>query len=196
MKYMYYTRKQFKHKILARAFTLIELLVVVSIIGVLSTVILAALQAARNKANDAKRFSDLRQMEKALDTYYADNGKYPGSSDANCNGTGSTKYCTACSGTSVSGIFYTDTTALSALVPNYIPSIPNGPQANGNASGGVADCYAYATNSSGSDYNFGDFYPSSNGATGKSPSASGSTGSFYNSFRSDWAVWSSGGSSF
>lgn len=58
-------------------FTLIELLVAVSIIGVLSTLVLANFNAARERARDAQRKSDLRQVQNALRTYYNDIGVYP-----------------------------------------------------------------------------------------------------------------------
>lgn len=57
-------------------FTLIELLVVIAIIGILSTVILAGLNNARFKSNDAKIKSQLTSMRSALQLYYADNGDY------------------------------------------------------------------------------------------------------------------------
>lgn len=61
-----------------RGFTLIELLVVISIIGLLSTIILASVVQARARARDAKRIQDLQQLQKALELYYAGSqGKYP-----------------------------------------------------------------------------------------------------------------------
>jgi prepilin-type N-terminal cleavage/methylation domain-containing protein len=60
-----------------RGFTMIELLVVIAIIGLLSAVVLTALDEARKRARDATRLSDLRQMQTALALYYNENGEYP-----------------------------------------------------------------------------------------------------------------------
>jgi len=59
-----------------KGFTLIELLVVVAIIGVLATMVLGAVGKARASARDAKRISDIRQIERALEMNYTDFGSY------------------------------------------------------------------------------------------------------------------------
>lgn len=58
------------------------MLVVIAVIGILATGIVAAINpmAQIQKANDAKRKSDLNQIQKALETYYNDYGYYPASS--------------------------------------------------------------------------------------------------------------------
>lgn len=65
-----------------RGFTLIELLVVIAVIGLLATLTVVAFGNARKKARDAKRKTDIVQIQKALDLYYADKGEYPPSADA------------------------------------------------------------------------------------------------------------------
>ncbi|PIR76598.1 MAG: hypothetical protein COU32_01330 [Candidatus Magasanikbacteria bacterium CG10_big_fil_rev_8_21_14_0_10_42_10] len=74
-----------------KGFTLIELLVVIAIIGLLSTLAVVALGSAREKANDAKRLSDLKQVQTALELYYTDNNLYP-STTASGVTLGSTSY--------------------------------------------------------------------------------------------------------
>lgn len=85
-------------------FTLIELLVVIAIIGILSAVVLASLNSARVKGNDARRYSDLNSLQLALELYYSTAGAYPAHS----------------SDTSV-------TNSLSPLVSTYIPVLPHDP---------------------------------------------------------------------
>ncbi len=67
-----------KNTKLARGFTLIELLVVVSIIGMLASVVLVSLQGARSKAKDTKLILEIKELQKALELYKLDNGRYPG----------------------------------------------------------------------------------------------------------------------
>lgn len=62
---------------LQAGFTLIELLVVIAIIGLLSSVVLASLQGARESSRDARRLQDMKQLQTALEMYYNDNGEYP-----------------------------------------------------------------------------------------------------------------------
>lgn len=116
-----------------RGFTLIELLVVIAIIGLLSSVVLASLGAARAKANNTRRVADLQQLRTALELYYSSNGAYPivGSwrgTTANCYNTGSDP-----------------NTAIPGLVPNYISSMPKDPKP-------VLPSYCYLYYSDGINY--------------------------------------------
>lgn len=60
-----------------KGFTLIELLVVIAIIGILATIVLVALNNAREKARNARRQSDVRQIQLAMQLAYDDCQAYP-----------------------------------------------------------------------------------------------------------------------
>jgi len=74
-------------------FTLIELMVVISIIGLLSSIIVASLVSARTKSRDAKRLQEKNQFIKALNLAYNELGGWPqsasGGTDFSCVGPGS-----------------------------------------------------------------------------------------------------------
>ena len=110
-------------------FTLIELLVVIAIIGVLSSVVLASLNTARTKARDARRVTDIKQIQIALELYFdgAGNGQYPDRTSGTCSNPPTTAV--------------TDSYGLQALVNSqYIAVIPRDPS-------NIATCYQYATQS-------------------------------------------------
>lgn len=62
--------------IIKRGFTLIELLVVIAIIGLLSSVVLASLRSARDKASDTSVKANLETVRKQSALYYNDNWNY------------------------------------------------------------------------------------------------------------------------
>ena len=78
-------------------FTLIELLVVIAIIGILASIIAVNLSSSKAKGRDARRVSDLKTIQLALETYYNDNQKYP------------------------------VTITSSPFIPNYLPTLPVDP---------------------------------------------------------------------
>jgi prepilin-type N-terminal cleavage/methylation domain-containing protein len=133
-----------------RGFTLIELLVVIAIIGVLSSVVLASLNTARMRARDARRLSDLSQLQIALETYYSDNGKYPiPTVTANTSsGNAYNANCTTNQPWGNGGQANTGPTGwIPNLAPTYIPVLPTDP---GQTASTQNNCYLYTSN--GTDY--------------------------------------------
>ncbi len=94
-----------------RGFTLIELLVVISIISLLSSVVLASVRDARDKAQGSQYIQGALQLQNALELYKADYGKYPNEGAIITSGS--------------YGNFYTKDGLESALASKYIPTIPN-----------------------------------------------------------------------
>jgi prepilin-type N-terminal cleavage/methylation domain-containing protein len=111
-----------------KGFTLIEILVVVAIIGILASVVLVGLGPAQKRGRDARRLSDLKQVQTALELYYNKCGYYPGGANP-----------TTCGPFTKINDWDQLTTALkgSALGINQIPTDPN---------------YQYATNDLGTVY--------------------------------------------
>lgn len=66
-----------------RGFTLIELLVVIAMIGILASIVLVSLTSARVKSRDARRLTDIRSFQTALELYAINTGHYP---YTNCSG--------------------------------------------------------------------------------------------------------------
>ncbi|PJE76265.1 hypothetical protein COV04_00060 [Candidatus Uhrbacteria bacterium CG10_big_fil_rev_8_21_14_0_10_48_11] len=104
-------------KKIRKGFTLIELLVVIAIIALLSTLAVVALNNARTKSRDAKRVSDIKQIQTALELYYADQAAYPkataavtlGDSGTSCLSTSG--FAATCSGTTYMGQVPNDSNA-------------------------------------------------------------------------------------
>ena len=59
------------------AFTIVELLIVIVVIGILAAITIVAYNGVQSRAHDAKRKSDLKELERYAQLYIADNGISP-----------------------------------------------------------------------------------------------------------------------
>jgi prepilin-type N-terminal cleavage/methylation domain-containing protein len=74
-----------------KGFTLVEILVVVAIVGLLSSVFVIGLGGVRARGRDARRVADVKQVQNAIELYYAKCGHYPGGATGGaCNTTNPT----------------------------------------------------------------------------------------------------------
>jgi len=141
-----------------RGFTLIELLVVVAIISLLSSIVFASLNVAREKGRDAKRMSDIEEIHTAIELYITYNNHPP-----YLNNT-----FTTASDTNADGAW---TELQTELLP-YIPKLSKDPIGGTNKYGsplsykyftpaatGTADygIYALGLESKNSNFGFGSF---------------------------------------
>lgn len=99
-----------------RGFTLLEIILVMALLGIIATTIMTLIDPVLQfkKSNDAKRKSDLRQVQAALELYRADEGAYP-----------------------VSGSFpplplLTCGAPLASATTTYLQKVPCDPRNNGN----------------------------------------------------------------
>ncbi len=86
----------------AKRFSLFELLLVIAILGLLSTLAIIIIGNERQKARDAARLEDMREVEVALQLYFNDNNRYPEAKESVVLGQGNFD-CLAASGWSAVG---------------------------------------------------------------------------------------------
>jgi len=109
-------------------FTIVELLIVIVVIGILAAITIVAFNGVQNKAFNARVQSDIKNVQKIVESYAAINGAYPSTgslstsrSDSNC--VGGTKQA--------------------AWVPNVTEKLPQS-QPNSGINGG-SGCYVYSS---------------------------------------------------
>lgn len=64
-----------------RGFTIVELLIVIVIIGILAAIVIVAYNGITTKANDSAYKQDADSVSKAIESFNADTGAYPTSSN-------------------------------------------------------------------------------------------------------------------
>lgn len=122
-----------------KGFTLIEILIVVAIIAILASIVLVGLGPTQQSGRDARRLSDLHEIQNGLELYYSKCGFYPGSlSGAGaCQNTltAATAYPASAAASFYGGVASTITVAAGGL---GISALPNDPTAG--------DTYRYTVN--------------------------------------------------
>jgi type II secretory pathway pseudopilin PulG len=79
--------KRFNIKNIEKALTIKELIFSITIIAVLTSMLFVIIKplSQNDKAYDTRRVSDLKTVQKALERYQFDNGRYPESSSGSGN---------------------------------------------------------------------------------------------------------------
>lgn len=120
---MFLMQKKNQKKNTEGGFTLIEILVVIGIIAILATIVLIAINPARqfSQANDTQRTSNVNALLNGIGQYIADNkGAVPAGIDD-----------------TVKFISTAEADLCAALVPTYLPALPVDPTVT---TGAVAPC--------------------------------------------------------
>lgn len=124
-----------------RGFTLIEILVVVAIIGILASVVTVNFSETSAKSRDAKRQSDLTNLQVAIEAYKTKFGRYPEGCKGSGNWSGQVGTNFACSPAS--------TQYIEDLAPDFIAVLPTDPKL---PSGGGDVGYVYTVDGEGTVY--------------------------------------------
>jgi len=151
--------KIFEYKKAKNGFTLIELLVVISIIGLLSSVVLASLSNARAKARDAQRVAILKQVQTAIEIHASNNnGQYLRTISSNAGRSSSCQTFADTGGTCGQDgnglcsqpVGSWDTSIGILVTNNLLPSVPKDPLNTGYALANRNYCFTYSTFPNGS----------------------------------------------
>lgn len=129
-----------------KGFTLIEFLVVVATFSLLSSIVLVDVSSTLKKARDARRLTDMQNIQNALEMYKSNYGYYPENTDNDYSG-----WDTGYNGGLTGGDIFID-----PLNPVYIIKTPGDPITTAYNSG--YSYYRYAAGLYGCDASRGAFY--------------------------------------
>ncbi len=119
-----------------RGFTIVELLVVIVIIGILAALIIIGYNGIQSRAKATDIATDIRNVHKQIELYYADNGVYPS---------------TGASALGSSNIARTDDNcAVGSSQADWVPSLSStlpqsSPNTNKGVNGNTTGCYMYTS---------------------------------------------------
>ena len=146
----------------SKGFTLIELLVVIAIIGILSTLAVVALNSARQRSRDAKRVSDIRQIQTALELAFSETNNYPAESGTTLGAASDDVLCNNGGAASFQG----DTTGCTTIFMGLVPTNPTPNGAN----------YVYSSTSNTGTYSITFDLEGATGQLGAGPNCANQNG--------------------
>lgn len=117
-------------------FTVVELAVVIVVIGLLAALVVMSYRYIQKQARDDRRIADIANIQKAMELYYNDNGKYPSPT----SGTGSVIN----SGWYSSGDSSWDVLAGKLTGSDAIDALPKDPLNTANGKPYTTDEFTYA----------------------------------------------------
>lgn len=127
------------------AFTIVELLIVIVAIGILAAITVVAYNGIQKRARDSQRKQDVATIQKALEMYYVDNGKYP---HGQCISSVTTCKINGSWSSTSDGSWANLETKLS----DYIPKLPKDPRASTDTPPAIANGFNYDYYATTSDY--------------------------------------------
>ncbi len=138
-----------KQRKLIQGFTLIELMVTIGIIAILSAVLFASYNSAREQARDKLRMSDLKEMQVALELYKAQHGRYPaaGCGASLYSGPGDVPTVNSSNFTKCEQYIVGHAAGIS-FTPDFIDVLPRDPKSENEVGKG----FYYRTNAAGTMY--------------------------------------------
>jgi len=146
-----------------KGFTLVELMVVIAIIAILTGIIITGLVSSKGKSRDAKRASDLSQIQLAIEQYFDRCDQYPASPLSTSASTG----CPTNNNVQIT-------------LGSFISVIPTDPL--GASSPLKSANYGYVTNTTNTDYVLYTMFESSNSVLAQSAPNPSWTPSFISGF--------------
>jgi prepilin-type N-terminal cleavage/methylation domain-containing protein len=152
-------------------FTIVELLIVIVVIGILAAIAIVSYNGVQSRTRFAKTQSDLKSVQKYIESYQAVNGSYPSTS-------GNWKYQRQDGNAFIPGLV--------PAITNSLPSITEGP------TGGITN-NTFVYNSNGTDYKLIRLYqpsiPADEWALVPAALKDGT-------WTDRWGVWTPGGAGF
>lgn len=150
-------------------FTIVELLIVIVVIAILAAIVIVAYNGIQDKAKFAQKRSDIENLQKLVELYYAQNGSYPTTSGWNYQRRDGDNF-------------------IPGIVPQFAGSLPQ--VTDGPTGSTFNNTYIYTSN--GTNYKLMRLYQSSI-PPGEWAQVPASMHDANTSYTDRWGVWSPGG---